>query len=173
MIRRIWLSMLLAFALVACETTAGDPNAGTTSGVSRGELRNKSAVRFRQLDAINALRTDRGLVPLQYSQALNSAALTHARDMALQQRAWHFGTDRSNPQSRAVRAGFSGTVVGENIAESFDSDLETLQNWLNSRNGADVVLNPRATSIGFAWFQESSGKVWWVQTVGRPGQPGT
>jgi len=165
--------MLLAFALVACETTAGDPNAGSSGGVSRAELRDKSAVQFRHLDAINALRTDRGLAPLQYSQALNSAALTHARDMALQQRAWHFGTDRSNPQTRAVRAGFGGTVVGENIAESFDSDLETLQSWLDSTNGSQVILNPRATSIGFSWFQESSGKVWWVQTIGRPGPPGS
>ncbi len=30
----------------------------------------------------------------------------------------------------------------------------------------DVVLDPNATELGFAWFQESSGKIWWTMVTG-------
>ena len=168
--RRTFLLGFAATALAACETTSTSGVDGTGRGiVPASALRDRSAVRFRHLDAVNAIRAGRGLQPLAYSQALNSAALTHARDMALQQRAWHFGSDRSNPQTRAVRAGFGGLVLGENIAETFDDDLKTLQDWLDTPTALGVMLNSRATSIGFSWFRESNGKLWWVQMVGGPG----
>ena len=29
-----------------------------------------------------------------------------------------------------------------------------------------VIMDPRARSIGFSWFQENNGKLWWVLSVG-------
>lgn len=173
MIARLTGLVLAIVMLAACvpeeETGTVTPGAPTAR-----EMADVNGIRFRQLDAVNALRTGRGLEPLSYNRALNSAALTHARDMALQQRAWHFGTDRSNPQSRAVRAGYAGLVLGENIAESFEGDIVTLQNWLDRSQSAAVILNRNATDFGFAWFREDSGKLWWVQVVGRAaGVPGS
>lgn len=165
------IARLLGFLLVLGVLAACEPEqTGTTSapGVPTArELADTNAIRFRQLDAVNALRQGRGLPALRYSNALNSAALTHARDMALQQRAWHFGTDRSNPQSRAARAGYGGLVLGENIAEAFEGDIVTLQNWLDRSASANLLLRRDATDFGFAWFRESNGKVWWVQLVAR------
>lgn len=170
MIRQLIIIFMCAAFIAGCETTAGSSNVEGGDGVvSSRELADKAGIRFRHLDAVNALRTSRGLPQLQFSQALNSAALTHARDMALQQRAWHFGSDRSNPQSRAARAGFGGLILGENISEAFDGDIETLQNWLNRPESTSVILSPNATSIGFAWFQEPTGKIWWVQLIARAG----
>ena len=165
--RRMFLTGIGALALAGCESagTDGEGVSGRRT-VSASSLRDKSAVRFRHLDAVNAFRQERGLGPVAFSQALNSAAVTHARDMALQQRAWHFGSDRSNPASRAARAGFGGRVLGENIAETFDGDLATLQDWLNTPQALGVILNSRATSIGFGWYQEPNGKLWWVQILG-------
>lgn len=166
MIGRIVGMMIVLGALAGCpapETTVpGQPGVP-----SAREMADVNGIRFRQLDAVNALRAGRGLAPLRYSQALNSAAKTHARDMALQQRAWHFGTDRSNPMSRAARAGYNGLVLGENIAEAFENDIVTLQNWLDQRESAKLILQPEATAFGFAWFRESNGKIWWVQMVGK------
>ncbi len=130
------------------------------------ELADVGAIQLRHLDSVNALRQARGAAPLVYDQALNSAALTHARDMALQQRAWHFGSDRSNPQSRARRAGFGGRTLGENIAEAFEGEFDTLQNWLDEPTTAAMILDRQARYFGFGWYREPSGKIWWVQLFG-------
>ena len=29
-----------------------------------------------------------------------------------------------------------------------------------------VILDPRADQIGFAWYQEASGKIWWTLVTG-------
>lgn len=170
MLRRELLAGMGALALAGCEQTAS--GSGISGGgrrvVAASELSDRSAVRFRHLDSVNAIRAQRGLPQLAFSQALNSAAVTHARDMALQQRAWHFGTDRSNPQTRAVRAGYGGLVLGENIAETFDGDLATLQDWLDETGASATMLNPAATSIGLGWFRQENGKLWWVQMIGGP-----
>ena len=30
----------------------------------------------------------------------------------------------------------------------------------------DVIMDPTATSLGFAWYQEPSGKIWWTLISG-------
>ena len=171
MIRPIF-AVILLLAVAGCAGSSGSSSVRGSDGVvPERELADTTGVRFRHIDAINALRLSRGIPELSYSQALNSAALTHARDMALQQRAWHFGSDRSNPQSRATSAGFGGRVLGENIAEAFDGDIEILQNWPDQPGASALILNPDARAIGFAWFQEPTGKIWWVQMFGTTGLP--
>ena len=86
--------------------------------------------------------------------------------MSVQQRAWHFGSDGTSPKDRAERAGFTGQVYGENISESFDDELLVFQTWLQDPTTRQVMLAPRASTIGFGWFQESNGKLWWVQVIG-------
>ena len=165
--RRGFLAALGALTLTGCGGSGGiSGGTETRRVVAASELADRSVVRFRHLDSVNAIRDQRALPPLVFSQALNSAAVTHARDMSLQQRAWHFGTDRSNPQSRAVRAGFGGRVLGENIAETFDGDLATLQDWLDVPESQAIMLDPAATSLGLGWFRQENGKLWWVQLVG-------
>ncbi|MEM9813849.1 MAG: CAP domain-containing protein [Pseudomonadota bacterium] len=152
-------SAVLISLIAACEPTTGGSGA-------RLSAQNADAVRARHVDAINALRIERGLRPVQLSARLTAAAMTHARDMSIQQRAWHFGSDGTSPKDRAVRAGFLGRVVGENISESFDDELEVFQSWLADPITRDVMLVPNAAAVGFSWFEEDGGKVWWVQIFG-------
>ncbi len=125
-----------------------------------------AGIRLRHLDAINALRAERGLPPLQLSAELIAAAETHARDMANQERAWNYGSDGSSPQARADRAGFNGVVDGENVAETFKTDIFVLRTWLEGGPSRQIILDPSATHIGLGWYQESNNKLWWVQVVG-------
>lgn len=126
----------------------------------------KSQVMFRMLDSVNALRSAVGAAPVQFSAELNAAAATHARDMSLQNRPWHFGSDGTSPIDRAVRAGYSGRFLGETISETYETELETLAAWTEQPDTRDVILDDRARFIGFAWHQEKSGKLWWVLNVG-------
>lgn len=123
-------------------------------------------IQFRTLDAVNTLRQAAGAPPVQLDAQLNAAAATHARDMSAQNRPWLFGSDGSSPLDRAQRVGFRGRVVGENISESYETELETLAAWMNDSNTRAVVLDPAARRMGLGWYQESAGKLWWTLTMG-------
>ncbi len=63
-------------------------------------------IEYRMLDAVNALRQASGARPVQLNSQLNAAAATHARDMSIQNRPWHFGSDGSSPLDRVRRVGY-------------------------------------------------------------------
>ncbi len=118
------------------------------------------------LDSVNALRSASGQAPLVLDPSLNAAAATHSRDMSIQNRPWHFGSDGSSPIDRVQRVGYSGELVGENISETYESELETLGAWMEQPGTRRVILSPNATDLGFSWFQESNGKIWWTLVTG-------
>jgi uncharacterized protein YkwD len=123
-------------------------------------------IRLRHLEAVNAVRIQQSLAPMQLSAELNAAADTHARDIAVQNRAWHFGSDLTSPRERAFRAGYRGEIIGENLAEGADMDLVVLDSWLGFEDTRRTIMAPQARGLGLGWHQEPSGKLWWVQLVG-------
>ena len=123
-------------------------------------------IRKRHLDYLNAIRQERGLTNLQISNSLNSSAATHARDIFKQQRAWNFGSDGSSPQKRAEVSGFKGVVTGENVSETYEGEFLVLQVWVKNSFSRSVLLNKEATHLGLGWYQQDSGKIWWVQVLG-------
>lgn len=126
-------------------------------------------IQARMRDGLNAARARRGLPPVTLNERLTAAAAVHARDMARQQRPWHFGSDGSSPIDRVNRAGYQGRFVGELVAETYDGELETLNAWLEARETRPLLLDPRVNEIGFAWYQEPTGKLWWALTLGEAG----
>lgn len=126
----------------------------------------ENKITYRTLDSVNELRAAAGLAPVQLNAPLTAAAATHARDMSVQNRPWHFGSDGSSPIDRAQRAGYTGPMLGENISETFESELETLSAWMAQKDTRDVILDPRATNMGFAWHQDENGKIWWAMLIG-------
>lgn len=129
-------------------------------------------IQFRMLDSVNALRQASGAAPLEMNARLNAAAATHARDMSVQNRPWHFGSDGSSPITRIQRAGYSGRLVGEAISETYETELETLGAWMEAPDTRRVLLDPTARDMGFSWHQESNGKIWWNLILGAPGETG-
>ena len=123
-------------------------------------------IRKRHLDYLNAIRQERGLTNLQISNSLNSSAVTHARDIFKQQRAWNFGSDGSSPQKRAEISGFKGVVTGENVSETYEGEFLVLQVWVKNSFSRSVLLNKEATHLGLGWYQQDNGKIWWVQVLG-------
>ena len=123
-------------------------------------------IQFRMLDAVNVLRSSRSLPSLQLNARLNAAAATHSRDMSVQNRPWHFGSDGSSPLDRARRLSYAGDFLGEVISETFENELDTLSAWMENKNTRAVILDPNALDLGFSWYQEPSGKIWWTLVVG-------
>jgi uncharacterized protein YkwD len=126
----------------------------------------EAKIPFRLLDSVNALRAAKGAQQLQFNAQLNAAAATHSRDMSVQNRPWHFGSDGSSPLDRVNRVGYAGRLVGENISETFETELETLSAWMAQPDTREIIMDPQAREIGFSWFQEPSGKIWWTMVTG-------
>lgn len=124
-------------------------------------------LQFRMLDSVNALRAAAGAPQLELDPKLNAAAATHSRDMSVQNRPWHFGSDGSSPLDRAARVGYTGRLIGEVISETYETELETLAAWMGKPDTRRIIVSPQASRMGFAWFQETTGKIWWTMVMGN------
>ncbi len=165
MLRTLAILFLAAGLLSACQD-APPPGEGGQRIFKIGTFE-KRKIPFRMQDSINALRAAKGLKPVELSPELTAAALTHSKDMSVQNRAWHFGSDGSNPFERVARAGYTGQLVGEAISETFEDDVQTLAAWMEDENTRAAIMDPRADQMGIAWFQEPNGKIWWTLVLGQ------
>jgi uncharacterized protein YkwD len=165
--------LLAALALSACAPASDGPRIGPDGQplpqVYRITAREENRIPFRMLDSVNALRQVQGAQPLQLNAELNAAAATHSRDMSVQNRPWHFGSDGSSPLDRVARVGYNGRFLGENISETYETELQTLSAWMEVPDTRNVIMDPRATDMGFAWYQEQGGKIWWTLITGQGG----
>lgn len=170
MFRLLGLIFSALLILQGCASTLSEPQLGPDGKplprlyrIAPGAT---AKMQYRMLDSINALRQAAGATPVQLNAQLNAAAATHARDMSIQNRPWHFGSDGSSPLDRVKRVGYPGAMLGENISETYETELETLAAWMEQPDTRNVILDKRGANLGFAWFQERSGKIWWTLIVG-------
>ncbi len=170
MIRLFSLLSVLLLALSACAPSYEPPKLGSDGKplpqVYRIRDRDTAQIQFRMLDSVNTLRSASGQAPVELDARLNAAAATHSRDMSVQNRPWHFGSDGSSPIERVARSGFPGRLVGETISETYESELETLAAWMDKPDTRRIILSGSANKMGFAWFQEKNGKLWWTLIMG-------
>ncbi len=136
------------------------PDGNPLPKVYRISKNDAAKIQFRMLDSVNTLRNARGVAQLTLNPELTAAAATHARDMSIQNRPWLFGSDGSSPIDRVIRTGYAGAFVGQNISETYETELETLAAWMDDEGGRTVLLDPRAREMGFSYFQEPNGKIW-------------
>ena len=165
---KILISILISVLLVGCapQEIQMAPDGKPVPKVYDMRAQSKAQIQFRMLDAVNVLRSSRSLNSLQLNAQLNAAAATHSRDMSVQNRPWHFGSDGSSPLDRARRLNYSGEFRGEVISETFENELDTLSAWMENKNTRAVILDPNALDLGFSWYQEPSGKIWWTLVLG-------
>lgn len=168
------LALVATLFLSACASTSPPPIGSDGKPLPRaGKISNRDAnqIPFRMLDSVNVLRGNAGVGPVAFNAQLNAAAATHARDMAVQNRPWHFGSDGSSPIDRVARVGYTGQFRGETISETYETELETLAAWMENPDTRNVIMDASATEMGFSWFQEDNGKVWWTLVMGAPSNP--
>lgn len=128
--------------------------------------REEAEIPARVVGQVNMLRANSGLSPLTLSPQLAAAAMAHSRDMSAQNRAWHFGSDGSSPLDRVQRQGYTGSLLGEDISETYENDIATLGAWMQTRDTRDILMDPGARELGLGWFQEPTNKIWWTVLVG-------
>ena len=169
MARLLGLIFSALLALSACaappEPQIG-PDGKPLPKVYRIRAGQTAEIQYRMLDSVNALRQAAGKPPVQLNSRLNAAAATHSRDMSIQNRPWHFGSDGSSPIDRVNRVGSERSLIGENISETYETELETLAAWMDKPSTRNVILSSQAKDMGFSWLQENNGKIWWTLVMG-------
>ena len=168
MTRFFSILLLSLLGLTACSTPSSTlgPDGKPLPQVYRIAPSDTAKIQYRMLDSVNALRRAAGASNVQLNASLNAAAATHSLDMYNQNRPWHFGSDGSSPLDRVARTGYFGQLVGENISETYETEIETLGAWMDVADTRDIILNPSATDLGIAWYQEKNGKIWWTLVLG-------
>ena len=164
--KNLILTILVLAILMSCVGTNTDVYYGYSKSGAISSFET-SALKSRHIEMVNALRLENGRSQLKYSASLSAASKTHAFDIARQQRAWNYGSDASSAIDRARIAGFKGLVLGENVSETFEGEYDVLDVWFKSKIGREIILNPKATDLGLSWYQDNTGKVWWVQMIGK------
>jgi uncharacterized protein YkwD len=108
--------------------------------------------------------------PLQPNEHLRSAAEEHARDMLKNNYFAHEGHDGSNPAQRVAAAGYSYSIVGENIASGPPTAAEAVDGWIASPEHCENLMDARFTDSGVAFAASTSGppRIYWVQDFGTP-----
>ncbi len=165
--------------------TAGEFRRGRRSWLvlaaplSTAALEDAESVRRRVLDLVNAARAERRRCgrepfapapPLELSEALNSAAAAHARDMAARGSIGHTGSDGSEAAERVTRAGYAWRAVGENVAAGQTSPETVVAEWLDSPSHCTNIMASQFTEMGvaFALGTRSRAGVYWTQVFAAP-----
>ena len=115
--------------------------------------------------AANAERTARGVRPLRWDGALQTAAASHARWMASAHEIAHQYSGEAELTSRAQAAGARFSVVTENVGEALSApDLHTA--WMNSAHHRENLLDAGVDTVAISVVRQD-GRLYAVEDFTR------
>jgi uncharacterized protein YkwD len=111
------------------------------------------------LDLVNEVRKKAGAPALCLNSRLTAAAQLHSQDQAKRKTMSHTGGDGSGPGTRATRAGYAWTWVGENVAWNQQDVKAVFNAWMNSPGHKANILNENFRHMG-GGRADSDGPYW-------------
>ncbi|NES10346.1 CAP domain-containing protein [Pseudomonas laurentiana] len=108
--------------------------------------------------------------PLAWNVTLATAAEGHTRSMANHNFFDHKDREGRTPGDRAELAGYSGQLIGENIAAGQDTVRKVVDGWLASPGHCANLMNPRFRELGAAYAVDpkSDAGIYWTAMFGTP-----
>lgn len=114
--------------------------------------------------------------PVATDPMLRCAARLHSLDMYERGYFDHDNPDGVDPFERMAAAGFSGSYMGENIAQGQSSPEDVMRAWMESDGHCSNVMNPNYTLIGVGFHPGSDSdrraQRYWTQNFGAPPRQG-
>lgn len=131
------------------------------------------------LQAINAARAVArscggtampAVAPLDWNDALFSAAARHSTDMAVNNYFSHTGLDGRSAAQRIAAEGYAWSWVGENIAAGQTSVSTVMSGWLASAGHCANIMRAEYQDVGVSCVQRSGTTYgrYWTMTLARP-----
>lgn len=119
-----------------------------------------AALAQQVVQAVNALRVERGLAALHWDEKLAHAARLKACELSRSRRFAHSARDVKS-RIRKASCRFRGPLA-ENLGHGYLSAQMAAQRWLNSEEHRVNMLHPQMRATGFAWMPEPQGGGYWV-----------
>lgn len=116
---------------------------------------------------LNASRTTNALAPVSFSPLLSQAAANHACDMSRNGFFNHRGSDGSDVQVRARRAGYRNCLIAENLAWGYPRPDQIIAGWLQSPGHRHNMLHGRVKEFGIGIVQGAQGPIWVLVLASR------
>lgn len=186
------LALSLLVALAGCEEEPGSGSGGDGGGGGQGQSEpiaqvcsdeaqiDRKWVEFESqvLKLVNEVRAEGavcgsrggfGPAPaLKADARLRCAALKHSQDMADRNYFEHNNPDGENPLDRIRKTGYSGRLVGENIAAGQDSPAAVMKGWMKSDGHCANIMKKEYTELGVGYVKQSGTKYkhYWTQNFG-------
>ncbi|GAA4351362.1 hypothetical protein GCM10023145_15470 [Angustibacter luteus] len=118
------------------------------------------------LALVNTARSTAGCRPVTSDAALTRAAVGHSTDMATHDYFSHVSQDGRTFDQRIHAAGYSGGLLGENIAAGQRSPAAVMDSWMNSPGHRANILNCGFSKLGVGVARGGSYGVYWTQDFG-------
>jgi len=118
------------------------------------------------LEQVNAVRTERHLVPLHRSEHLDAVARAHSLDMAARHYVAHQSPEGANALTRLEQARVSGfSLAAENIGATNRSgaNQEIVSSWLASTIHRNNLLAPVFNTTGIGIARAPDGRLIYTQ----------
>lgn len=105
---------------------------------------------------------------LKLDVKLRCAARRHSRDMAERNYFDHDNLDGEDPMDRIRKTGYTGGLVGENIAAGQSSVGVVMDGWLKSEGHCANIMKKGYTELGVGYVYKSGSKYkhYWTQNFG-------
>ena len=114
--------------------------------------------------------------PLTMQPNLRCSARLHSQDMGMNGYFAHDSENGTDPFMRMTTAGYSGRMMGENIAKGQQTPMEVVDGWMESDGHCSNIMNPGFTDLGVGYWQGEAdnqffnGNKLWTQNFGSPGR---
>ena len=120
------------------------------------------------LRLVNVERGSAGCPPLRSNRLLGGVARAHSLDKGRHRYFAHNSQDGSSPFARMRAAGYSGGLMGENIAAGQRTPAAVMDAWMHSEGHRANILNCgfRVLGIGAATVAGSPYGIYWTQDFG-------
>lgn len=167
-LQRSVLSLPLLLALAAHTTAPVQAQGSGRTGAAGATCAAPSGVDTAAIvTASNAMRSARGIAPVQGSAVLSAAAASQACDMARQGRLTHQGG--GGPAQRLRAAGYRPAITAENIAAGPFDLAGAVAAWTGSAQHRANMLNPQVREVGIGQAVAADGRTrFWAVIYAAP-----
>ncbi|WP_309115424.1 CAP domain-containing protein [Saccharothrix sp.] len=150
-------------ALVACAAAA--VLAAVTAQQSDAQPANRVSAADRVVELVNAERAGAGCGAVKVDGRAQSAAQSHADDMAARDYYDHVSPEGRDAGDRLDAAGYPWRRVAENIHKGPTTPEDAMRDWMNSPGHRANILNCELHDLGVG--VNTSGS-YWVQVFASP-----